>query len=165
MIGQMTLSAMREVILGLAHKRFGSPAATSREFVWYLATPYTHPSRLVREDRADEAARWAGLLLEGGLNVFSPIAAHHAASMHMHEQPSHAGWMDICYAMLDRCDGLMVVMMDGWRESEGVRLEIARWVERHYGSRARLVYASMDHQPVEHQRPVFSMVAENLVDC
>lgn len=161
----LTMPAMREVTLGLAHKRFGAPAATAREFVWYLATPYTHPSRLVREDRADEAARWAGLLLEGGLNVFSPIAAHHAASMYMGEQPSHAEWMNICYAMLDRCDGLMVVMMDGWRESKGVQLEIERWVERHYGSRARLVYASMDFQPTRHQRPVFSDVAENLVDC
>lgn len=118
----------------------GDPA---RAFVWYLATPYTDPDPAVRQVRAALATRMTAQLLCSGLNVYSPIAAHHPVSLFMPDagQPDHAGWMDICYGMLDRCDGVIVSTMDGWRESKGVQLEIKRWKALQGGTQ-RLVYAS-----------------------
>lgn len=115
----------------------------ARAFVWYLATPYTAPDVQTRYLRAGMAQRMAGQLLGGGLNVYSPIAAHHPVSVYIPEgqEPDHAGWMDICYGMLDRCDGVIVSTMDGYWPSKGVQLEIKRW-KALQGNLKRLVYAS-----------------------
>jgi Domain of unknown function (DUF1937) len=48
--------------------------------------------------------------------------------------------MRVCYSMLDRCNGLLVVTMDGWRDSKGVAMEIERWSQRH--GTGSLYYAS-----------------------
>lgn len=106
-----------------------APVDPARSFLWYLATPYTTNSASLRLDRVEMAMRMTARLVSRGLNVFSPIAAHHPVTDFMldTEVPTHAGWMDICYGMLDRCDGLIVSTMDGWFESKGVRMEIDRW--------------------------------------
>lgn len=115
---------------------------SARDFLWYLATPYTHKEAKVRHDRAMLATSMAGELLQSGLNVFSPIAAHHPASLMMDNVDSvtHADWMDICYTVMDRCDGLIVSTMDGWWESKGVQLEIKRW--KRLKTMRRALYAS-----------------------
>jgi hypothetical protein len=81
--------------------------------------------------------------------VFSPISSHHAAVEFMlsEDMPDHAGWMDICYAMLDRCDGLIVSTMDGYWGSKGVKLEIERWIARE--GKQRLLFAS----PIRNNEP------------
>ena len=121
----------------------GDPEPKSaREFLWYLATPYTHKDVSVRDHRAMLAMSMAGELLQAGLNVFSPIAAHHGPSLTMENPDSvtHADWMDICYGVMDRCDGLIVSTMDGWWESKGVQLEIKRW--KSIKTMRRALYAS-----------------------
>lgn len=132
-------------ILNLEQVKALASKATSgapRTFVWYLATPFTHKDENVREHRAVLAMSMAGELLQAGLNVFSPIAAHYGASCAMDtpEKITHADWMDICYGVMDRCDGLIISTMDGWMESRGVRMEIDRW-SRTKGMR-RALYVS-----------------------
>ena len=121
---------------------FGDVKRSSRRFVWYLATPYSSTDAEVRALRADLATRATASLLCGGLSAYSPIAAHHPVSLKMvrEKEPTHAEWMEICYAMLDRCDGLIVSTMDGSRQSAGVTLEIQRWYERR--DERNLLYAS-----------------------
>lgn len=115
--------------------------AKAREFLWYLATPYTHPDPSVRAHRFNAANAMAAALLAGGLNVYSPIAAHHIPGVLMKERgPDHAGWMEICYGVLDRCDGVIVSTMDGYWESKGVQLEIKRWKKA--SDPKRLLFAS-----------------------
>jgi Domain of unknown function (DUF1937) len=75
--------------------------------------------------------------------AYSPIAAHHPASRYMIDDSKiddHAFWMRLCYSMLDRCNGLLVVTMDGWTDSKGVAMEIKRWAQRH--GTGSLFYAS-----------------------
>lgn len=141
----LTADQLRSFALRALHpdgSRLPADPVSSRNFLWYLATPYTSPDAAVRDQRAQLATRMAAQLLCAGLNVYSPIAAHHPASLYMPdaEQPDHAGWMTICYEMLDRCDGLIVSTMDGYWESKGVRLEIERWIARE--GKQRLVFAS-----------------------
>lgn len=134
----------------------GFQKPNARGCVWYLATPYsvTTPYTKAKDAevlamRALLATRMAGQLIAGGLNVYSPIAAHHPASAFIasEQMPDHAGWMDICYAMLDRCDGVIVSTMDGYYGSKGVRLEIERWIER--DGKQRLLFAS----PIRENEP------------
>lgn len=92
----------------------------------YLASPYSHPDPAVAASRASAAARCAARLLEQGNLVFSPIA--HSVSLLPHMDNPGGDWQTwarLDEAMLERCDGVVVVQLDGWRESKGVAEEIS----------------------------------------
>ena len=92
----------------------------------YLATPYTkyadgHEAAFV------EACKAAATLMKRGLFVFSPIAhAHPIAAYGSIDNIDNEFWQHQCAPWLDRCDALIVLMMPGWHESDGVAAEIAR---------------------------------------
>lgn len=90
----------------------------------YLASPYSDPEPAVREQRFHAACAAAAALLRAGHRVFSPIAHGHPLTRHSLPGDwtfweSHARWY------LERCDEVVVLMLDGWNDSEGVRAEIA----------------------------------------
>jgi Domain of unknown function (DUF1937) len=104
----------------------------------YLASPFTskqsNPMDARHEERvrAIEAARYAAKLwayLE--IPVYSPIAHGFALEpfMTIEHKQDHDRWMIHCYQMLERCKEMYVLCIDGWRESKGVQLEIARALE------------------------------------
>ena len=89
----------------------------------YLASPYSHPDPAVRERRFRDACRAAAALLRSGRAVFSPIAHSHPLVAHgLPTDWSFWEWQDREH--LARCDEVMVLMLDGWEESVGVREEI-----------------------------------------
>lgn len=90
----------------------------------YLASPYSHPDAAVREARYREACRAAASLIRAGVVVFAPIVQSHPLVEHGLPTTWEA-WEAIDRAILLRCDGLTVLMLDGWRESVGVRAEVA----------------------------------------
>jgi hypothetical protein len=91
----------------------------------YLATPYSHPDRAVRELRFREVNRVAAELMRAGVHVFSPISHSHSISL-MGNLPTDWGyWKEYDRAMLKNCEKLVVLMQLGWHESEGVQAEIA----------------------------------------
>ncbi|MCC7424464.1 MAG: DUF1937 family protein [Planctomycetaceae bacterium] len=89
----------------------------------YLASPYTHPDTQVREQRFREACRATAGLMLAGHAVFSPI-------LHSHPLVGHGlpaawdFWERIDREHLQRCDEVLVLMLDGWEESVGVAAEI-----------------------------------------
>jgi hypothetical protein len=89
----------------------------------YLASPYSHPDLTVRERRFHAACRAAAALLRAGHAVFSPIAhSHHLVE---HGLPGDwTFWQQFDRELLARCDEVLVLMLDGWEESVGVREEI-----------------------------------------
>lgn len=97
----------------------------------YLASPYSHPDPVVRARRAELARRATAILMEKGYHVFSPIAHSVAVEAYLSHKQPHKFWMSQCYAMLRRCERLVVLRIDGWEQSKGVRLEIkaARSIE------------------------------------
>ncbi len=115
---------------------------TPRPFLWYVATPYTHADPSVRERRCALAQRATATLMEVGIHAYSPIANGHPVSFYMRPETvnNHAFWMTHCFDMLERCNGLLVITMDGWRESKGVAMEIERW--RSTRGRTNIMYAS-----------------------
>lgn len=89
----------------------------------YLASPYSHPEVGVREQRFRDACRAAAMLLASGLTVFSPIV--HGHPLVWHGLPTDwPFWERIDRDHLERCDEVVVLMLDGWRESVGVAAEI-----------------------------------------
>ena len=93
----------------------------------YLASPYTSPYPEVRNARVKLASAIAARLMERGYVVFSPITHGHSIAEHLPAESahSHAFWMAQCLPMLADCDLLVVLPVDGWRESRGVAEELA----------------------------------------
>jgi len=89
----------------------------------YLASPYSHPDPRMREERFRVACQAAAKLMRNGEVVFSPIAHGHCIAQH--GLPTDwRFWERHDREQLMRCDEVVVLTMDGWRESEGVQAEI-----------------------------------------
>ncbi|MBX3435699.1 MAG: DUF1937 family protein [Pirellulales bacterium] len=89
----------------------------------YLASPYTHPSGVVRRHRYWEACRALAGLLRAGLVVVSPIVLGHPL-VDQGLPAEWAWWEPIDRALLERCDEVLVLTLDGWEASVGVAAEI-----------------------------------------
>lgn len=96
----------------------------------YLCTPYTRQPNI---DRAfQQAALIAARLSRAGITIFSPIAHSHpmvrAAGLD-HRDP--AVYAKLNAKMLDVCNVLIVVHLEGWQESDGMREEIEFFERNH----------------------------------
>ena len=90
----------------------------------YLASPYSHHDKQIQEWRFQAACQQAALMMQSGKLVFSPIAhTHPIAAFGL--PGDWAFWQAYDRAMLERCDELAVLQLDGWEESIGVQAEIA----------------------------------------
>jgi len=89
----------------------------------YLASPYSHPNAQIREQRFHDACRTTAELMRAGHVVFSPIA--HGHPICSHGLPiDWTFWEQIDRAFIVRCEEMVVLTLDGWRDSEGVQAEI-----------------------------------------
>jgi hypothetical protein len=89
----------------------------------YLASPYSHPDPAVREFRFREACRAAAKLMRRGQAVFSPIAHSHCIATY--GLPTDwRFWEPFDRHQLECCNEVVVLTLDGWRESVGIQAEI-----------------------------------------
>jgi hypothetical protein len=94
-----------------------------REGLVYLASPYSHPDAKVRQSRYEAACRVAADLMAQGRFVFSPIAHSHGLSQF--GLPTDWGyWEKYDRAILAHCQEVVVLTLEGWQESKGVKAEI-----------------------------------------
>jgi len=90
----------------------------------YLASPYTHVDPAVRQHRFESACRAAAALIAQGKIVFSPIS--HSYGICAYGIPHDwQFWQRHDRRHLEACEEVVVLMLDGWRESVGVQAEIA----------------------------------------
>jgi Domain of unknown function (DUF1937) len=100
----------------------------------YLASPYSHPDPLVREARFDAACRATAALIGAGQVVFSPIVHGHPL-VRFGMPTDWSFWQRFDVEYLRRCDEVVVLQIEGWRESGGGRAEIE--VARGLGKRVQ----------------------------
>jgi hypothetical protein len=92
--------------------------------VIYLASPYTHHNADVRHERFEAACRAAAELIRQGKTVFSPVA--HSHTICKYGLPlDWLFWEKHDRHLLEQCDEVVVLMLDGWEESVGVQAEIS----------------------------------------
>lgn len=90
----------------------------------YLASPWTHPDPTVRHERLVMACRAAVALAKHGHVVFSPIA-HSVTICEYGGAPDRLEyWLRQDLAILRCCARLVILMLDGWRESKGIKEEL-----------------------------------------
>lgn len=93
----------------------------------YLASPYTHKDPVVMQDRYDRVVEVQTELYDVGIAVFCPIAHSHAAQLKMTApfKNDASFWLyEIDIPLMAQCDGLLILTLDGWKESFGVGEEI-----------------------------------------
>ena len=91
----------------------------------YLASPYSNPDPLVRQQRFEAVCRAAAKLMLVGEVVFSPIAhSHSVETIGFETIKDGAFWKKQDIPMLRHAAKLAVLMLPGWRESPGVAWEI-----------------------------------------
>jgi len=94
----------------------------------YLASPYSHASSVVREDRYNEALQCTQWLVENRFLVFSPIVhSHHVGQKISGKVDPKYGWgywKEFDTEMITRCDEIWILVIPGVLESVGVKAEI-----------------------------------------
>lgn len=102
--------------------------ALDRPALLYLATSYSHPEPAKRAARANLASECAAWLMRKGWSVVSPLSMGHAIIQADWERGDLSAdfktWREPCLRMLEMSDALVVLMLDGIRESVGVAAEI-----------------------------------------
>lgn len=95
----------------------------------YLACPYSHHDPDVRMARVLAADQAAGILMDKGHIVYSPISHGARAAEFMKTDPcSQRFWLRQCWPFLIGANGVHVLTLPGWTFSKGVRLEVeAAW--------------------------------------
>lgn len=90
----------------------------------YVASPYSkYPYG--REAACSFICAISARLIENKLPIFSPIAHSHAIAEEGQLDPySHDIWLPVCQPMIDAASVMLVVHMEGWHDSIGMRFEI-----------------------------------------
>ena len=94
---------------------------------WYVASPITrYPRGLSAAVR--DASRAAAVLVAHGVPLYCPAAHSHALAKHGGLDPlDHGLWLPQCMPLLDAAGGLIVLTLDGWRDSYGMGVERKRF--------------------------------------
>lgn len=96
---------------------------SERISVAYLACPYSDPDPSVKEWRYQTVTKVAHYLIAREIFVYSPLTHNIPIDrLGIHGNWLHWGKVDL--SMLERCDRLIVLMLDGWEKSSGVQAEI-----------------------------------------
>jgi nucleoside 2-deoxyribosyltransferase len=93
----------------------------------YLACPYTDPEATVREERFRLATEAAAALIKKGHVVFSPITMTHPIDVVLAGSSATLGsefWVAFDEAFMDMCSEMMVLDIEGWDQSNGIRREM-----------------------------------------
>lgn len=90
----------------------------------YVGSPYTHLDKGVMQNRHDQVLDITADLLNQGFHVISPIVHCHPLSIKHNMRGDFEFWKKYNFALLSKCDILLVVPIDGWKESVGLKAEI-----------------------------------------
>jgi len=90
----------------------------------YLACPYSNKNPEVAKARYEFVTIVAGVLMRRGMTVFSPVTHSRPIDMTFEEPEDWEFWKQQDFDILENCDALCVLMIDGWKESKGVTEEI-----------------------------------------
>lgn len=98
--------------------------------LWYVGTPYSkYPARdglSGIEAAFRDAAALTGELLRHGVKAYSPITHTHPIAIYGGIDPlDHDIWLPFDATLMHAADGMIVLQMEGWESSYGIKHEIA----------------------------------------
>jgi hypothetical protein len=90
----------------------------------YLACPYSHKEKIVRQKRFLIINKIAADLMNAGNLVFSPISHTHPIALAGNLPLGWDFWHEYDKTFLEWCDEIYVAKLNGWETSVGVKAEI-----------------------------------------
>lgn len=90
----------------------------------YLAQPYTHPEKSVRNYRYNAALHICADYTKMGFLIYSPIIHYHNVAERFHLPTDFPFWRELNFSALARCDEIWVFPLEGWDKSLGLKAEI-----------------------------------------
>lgn len=90
----------------------------------YLASPYSHETKAIEQQRYEQVSETVVMLLRANLHVYSPIVHCHELASRFNLSGSFSFWKDYNFAMLEPAVGIFVLKLEGWKGSKGVRAEM-----------------------------------------
>jgi hypothetical protein len=114
---------------------------------WYLASPYSHPDPIKRQERFEEAERALFWLWQRGEIVYSPIVHWHPTATKFGLPFDYETFKGANKEMLRHSSGLLVLELKGWEESKGIEdeLKMASWLSI---PRKRLIPAGLSYRMI-----------------
>ena len=115
-------------LIGETPRRYSAPGRGHAKKIIYLACPYTHPDGRIREERFRSATEVAADLIRQGHIVYSPITMTHPIDVVLAGTGSTLGsdfWVSFDEAFMDACSEMVILKVDGWDKSAGIKREIA----------------------------------------
>lgn len=94
--------------------------------VYYLASPYSHDDPMVKRERYLAVVGIASVLTKMGYVLIEPIGTSHPMAELFTLDTGWEYWSRRDHLLIERCDGLIVAMMNGWQDSRGVQAEIKK---------------------------------------
>lgn len=93
---------------------------------YYLASPYTHPDFYIQNDRYNAAEEAAFALFSAGYPTYSPILHWHPTATEYDPNNLLGGhyWELANLPFLIAAKTLILLPLEGWRRSRGVRREL-----------------------------------------
>lgn len=93
--------------------------------LYYLAGPYSHKDQAIMDQREIDHAKCAVELKLQGYSIYAPIPETTALTkLGGLVGTSWKDWRDHDLNLLSRCDEIIIILIEGWRESIGVRGEV-----------------------------------------
>ncbi len=90
----------------------------------YLAVPYMHEKKFIREFRAAVSDIIAAELMKEGFIVFAPISLCHHLAVKYGLPGNWEFWAEMDEEFVRASGKLLVITLKGWKESVGVNAEI-----------------------------------------
>ena len=88
----------------------------------YVAGPYGESLPFkVRQEHHEAMVKMCARLIKNGIRAYAPIAYTFDISMHGSKPPN--GWYDFDLKMLPMFDCVLLLLLPGWGESVGMKLE------------------------------------------
>jgi len=96
----------------------------NKEELIYLACPYSHNDPKVREERFHQVNKVASGLMSEGYYILSPISHTHPIALSGKLPLGWEYWEGYDTLLIKSCKCVLVLQLDGWKESKGVQAEI-----------------------------------------
>ena len=103
-----------------AHERY---VVIYMNILLYIASPYQHKYKRIVEERYIDVSRATAKIINTFPHIipFSPIVYTHPLIDFIE---AGVDWYTFDLELLYRCDAVLVLKLDGWKDSFGVKLEI-----------------------------------------
>jgi len=94
--------------------------------ITYLASPYTHSSKVVMRERYEQVMKFTYFSTKRGIVYFSPILYYHPLAVKYKMDVDFNSFIEFNSVFLENSCSIHILTLPGWKQSEGIMWEIKK---------------------------------------